>query len=239
MIRSVLSRSIRVILGLAAMQASAFAACGLPQPRLVCQEYFAKPAVVVGRLTRIRIVGRGPNEVKGRYYYFEIVERLKGKTLQRFQVYESNDSGRAAFEWKRGEKYLLFISYAQGDRAWELDGCGNSAPLASASKVLREIGRIRSGRSREMIQGAIASEESLPRSSIKIEGEGGTYTTLTDKRNEFSIRVPIGVYVVTAEHAGWEFAVDEFSYDDAKKVTIQPGSCAQIQFTATQTPPPH
>ncbi len=222
------------LLGLVALQSAAWATCGLPQPRHVCQEYFANPAVVVARLTRVRHVGAmHPGASDGSYYYMETVERLKGRILNRFQIYEENASGRATFEWKRGESYLLFLTYSEQDHGWELDGCGNSAPLSNAKKVRDEIGRIKAGQQREAIEGFIASEETLPeRLTVKIEGAGNTRTVPVENR-EFRLRVEPGTYVITPVAAGWIFKKDDFSYDDPANLKIEPGRCAQVQFVGS------
>jgi hypothetical protein len=105
--------------------------------------------------------------------------------------------------------------------------------MTKANKVIKEIERIRSGKTREFIVGDFASTETLPIVAVKVEGEGKTYTVLTDNKNEFSIRVPPGTYVVTASNPGWQFAKDRVSYDDPAKITIEPGRCAQVQFQAS------
>lgn len=224
---------IRVLLLLLLIESTAMAVCKLPQPRHVCQEYFAESVVVVAKLARVRHVQAiHPGGPDGTYYYMEAVERLRGRILNRFQVYEENSSERATFEWKRGESYLLFISYSKDDKGWELDGCGNSAPMWKAKKVLNEIAHIRAGKAPETIEGSVASEESLPeRVMVKVEGEGNSRTVAVENR-EFKLRVEPGTYVVTPVAAGWTFTKDEFSYDDPEKITIQPGRCAQIQFQA-------
>lgn len=225
---------IRVVLSLLVMPSTAAAVCKLPQPRHVCQEYFSESAVVVAKLMRMRRVESiHPGGPDGAYYYMEVVERLRGRILNRFQIYEENSSGRATFDWKRGEIYLLFISYSDADRGWELDGCGNSAPMANAKKVLDEIARIRAGKTRESIEGYIASEDPLPEVvTVKVEGEGKSRTVPVENR-EFKVRVEPGMYLVTPIAAGWMFNKDEFSYDDPQKITIEPSRCAQIQFQGT------
>jgi hypothetical protein len=221
-------------LGLFVIQPFAGAVCGLPQPRLVCQEYFAQSAVVVAKLVRVRIVEPNPGEVTGTYYYMEVVQRLKGRVLKRFQVYEENSTGRATFHWKRGEKYLLFLSYSKEDRGWELDGCGNSMPLAGAKNVLDEISRINAGKTRETIQGFFASTESLPeRLTVKVTGGGKSRRVMVVNR-EFRLRVQPGMYVVTTGYPGWRLEKDDFSYDDPQKIRIEAGRCAQIQYQASK-----
>jgi hypothetical protein len=227
--------SIRVLLCLLALTPATWA-CGLPQPRLVCQEYFVEQVVVVAKLARVRHVGPiRSGQMDGNYYYFEVIEKLKGKILRRFQVYEENTAERAPFEWKRGEEYLLFISYSNQDRGWELDGCGNSTRFSDARKVLREIGRINSGKSLERIEGFIASDQSLPRVTVKVEGGAKSYTVVSENR-EFKLRLEPGTYVVTPILPGWQFEKDALSYDDPQKIRIEPGQCAQVQFQAKQAP---
>lgn len=231
--RSVL---LRAFLSGLALQATAAATCGLPQPRLVCQEYFASPVVVVAKLVRIRRMEPTPGQLTGTYYYMEAVQRRKGRILNRFQVYEENSSGRAQFEWKRGEDYLLFLTRSGQSRDWEFDGCGNSAPMSKAQKVLDEIGRMKTAQERQMIAGSIASDETLPaRLMVKVEGEGKTRTVAVENR-EFRLRVEPGTYVVTASYPGWQFRKDDFSYDDPQKIAIEPGRCAQVQFQAEKSP---
>ena len=226
----------RVLLCAAALQATTFALCGLPQPRLICQEYFAESVVVVAKLVRVRKVEPlRPGQMDGTYYYMEAVERLKGRILNRFQIYEENVSGRATFDWKRGENYLLFLSYSPQDRGWELDGCGNSSPMRKAQKTLREIGAIKTGKGRETIQGFVASEQTLP-DDVVVKIAGGSSRTISVWNREFKVRVQPGTYVVTPVHPGWEFEKDPFSYDDPQKITIEPGRCAQIQFQGKQSP---
>ena len=219
------------------LQSTALGFCKLPQPRHVCQEYFAESAVVVAKMGRVRHVEAiHPGGPDGTYYYMDVVERLRGHILNRFQVYEANSSGRAPFEWKRGENYLLFISYSNEDRGWELDGCGNSGPMSAVKKVLDEIARMKAGKTREMIEGSIASEDALPEQVIvKVEAEGKSRSVAVENR-EFRMRVEPGAYVVIPVAAGWQFQKDDFSYDDPQKITIQTGRCAQIQFQAKQAP---
>lgn len=228
-------RLTHVLLGVFALQAVGNAVCKLPQPRHVCQEYFAESVVVVAKVARMRHAEAiHPGSPDGTYYYMEAVERVRGRILNRFQIYEENSSGRATFEWKRGESYLLFISYSNDDKGWELDGCGNSAPMSNAKKVLDEIARIKAGKGRESIEGSIASEESLPeRVLVKVEGAGKTHTVAVENR-EFKVRMEPGSFVATPLSTGWRFEKDDFSYDDPRRIRLASGQCAQIQFQATK-----
>jgi len=229
---------IRALLCLLVLQPAAQAACRLPQPRRVCQEYFAEPVVVVARLVRIRHVEPiHPGGVDGAYYSMEAAGYVKGNILRRFQVYEENSIGRATFEWKRGENYLLFIRYSRENRGWELDGCGNSTPMSNAKKVIEEISRIKNGEGTQAIEGEIASVESLPSTvAVRVTGEGKTRTIPIENRH-FRLRLDPGEYVVAPVQSGWQFQADEFSYDDPQKIKLAAGQCAQIQFQASPEKP--
>src|SRR5262249_45044028 len=110
---------------------SAKGMCQVPQPRLVCAEYFASKVVVEATLTRIKTIREesDPEGAIAHEYRLETKQKFRGHIGPVFKVYESNDSGRAGFDWKTGQEYLLFLFYTRSDKAWVLDGCGNSGPL--------------------------------------------------------------------------------------------------------------
>ena len=54
-------------------------------------------------------------------YTMQTERVLRGKINPRFRIYEENSSGRAAFQWKEGETYLLFLSYIKRE-GWERTG---------------------------------------------------------------------------------------------------------------------
>lgn len=229
---------LRTLLCLLVLQSAAEAVCRLPQPRRVCQEYFAEPVVVVAKLVRSRHVAPiHPGGPDGTYYSMESAGRVKGNILRRFQVYEENSSGQATFEWKRGETYLLFIHHSAEDRGWELDGCGNSGPMTNAKKTIDQISWIKNSPTAQLIEGEIASEESLPASVVvKIVGEGKTRTVPVENRR-FSVRLDPGEYVVTPVQTGWQFKSDEFSYNDPQRIKLAAGQCALVQFQASPEKP--
>ena len=128
---------------LQAPSASAF--CLLPQPRLVCAEYFASQFVVEATLLQTEVLHdkNDPEGISARLYTLRVDGVLRGKVVGRIRIYEGNDSGRAPFEWNRGTKYLLFLFYLPGQKSWSLDGCGNSRPLSEAKATFSEIELIR------------------------------------------------------------------------------------------------
>ena len=87
--------------------------CNVPNPRLVCAEYFASKVVVEATLVKVRSVRAkdDPEGVLAYIYTLKSNRLIRGQINEVFQVYEGNDSGRATFDWIAGRKYLLFLFY--------------------------------------------------------------------------------------------------------------------------------
>jgi len=210
--------------------------CRLPQPRLVRAEYFASQLVVEATLVETRALPNAddPLGISAYIYTLRVNRVLRGKTAATLRVYEGNDSGRAPFDWVRGKKYLLFLFYAPQDKSWELDGCGNSGPLSGAQLALAEIASIKTAHGSGSIQGIVSEQAlSVPIPGVRIEatGKAGHFEATTDEKGEFRIDVPVGDYVVNATKAGLSFDKADISYEDPHRIRIEPGGCAQIQFT--------
>jgi hypothetical protein len=152
-----------------------------------------------------------------------------------FRVHEGNDSGRATFGWKIGRGYLLFLFYSDSDKAWELDGCGNSGPVSGAKAALQQIAAIQASHDGGVIHGVISQQAlSVPVANVHVEARGanGRYTATTNSKGEFEIEVPAGRYAVRATETGFSFATADFSYENPNKVQIESGGCAQVQLVS-------
>jgi len=211
--------------------------CNVPQPRLVCAEYFASSVVVEATLVKVRSIRHkeDPEGVEGFKYSLHVNRVIRGQVAPSFLVYEGNDSGRATFDWKTGREYLLFLFYSDSDKAWELDGCGNSGPTSDAKAVLRQIAVIQASHEGGVIHGVISQQAlSVPVSAVRVEARGanGHYSATTNSKGEFEIKVPAGRYVVHAIKAGFLFTTADFSYENPNKIKIGSGGCAQIQLVS-------
>jgi hypothetical protein len=217
----------------------AMAFCFVPQPRLVCAEYFASPVVVEATLVRTRDVGdkEDPEAIVARVYTLNVDNILRGKIAGEFQVNEGNDSGRATFDWTPGTHYLLFLFYLPSEKAWALDGCGNSGLLKNAQTALSEIGAIRSSHDGGMIQGLVSQEEglstALPGVRVEAWGETEHFVTTTDGNGAFHIKVPPGQYHLRAFKSGYSFSKADISYGDPQNIQVEPGGCSQLQLVGT------
>jgi hypothetical protein len=217
----------------------AMAVCNVPQPRLVCAEYFASRVVVEATLLRTRAVHDkdDPEGVAAYVYTLRTDLVLRGDIAAQFQIYEENSSGRAAFVWKAGQQYLLFLFNSAQANLWELDGCGNSGPLGDAKAVLAQINAIQGHHDKGVIHGLVSEGPASPIPGVRVEarGTGRRYTATTNARGEFQMEVPGGRYMLHAIRTGLSFHTADLSYEDPRNVRIEPGGCAQVQFTGEPT----
>jgi hypothetical protein len=223
-----MTKGLSLALLLCVIVSSAGAVCMSPQPRLVCAEYFKEQAVVIARLVRTRYVDP-KNDVDYRLYTMKTERVLHGQIDGNFRIYEENSSGRAGFEWKEGETYLLFLSYIKRDKGWELDGCGNSGPLRKSAKALKEIDKINAAGNGDggIIAGVVWFDPGI---TVIARGAAGIFRAKSNQEGRFSIHVPPGIYSVRALEPKARFVADDFSYELPRRVRIVDGSCAQVCF---------
>lgn len=210
--------------------------CDVPNPRLICAEYFASRVVVEATLVKITpIKDKAEPEFSEAFVYSLRADSvLRGQIDGVFRVYEGNDSGRASFGWKVGEKYLLFLFYLRAERAWGLDGCGNSGPLSGAKAALEQIKTIQTTNHDSGVIHGVAREEgsadAIPPLHIEARGTNGVFRATTNAKGEFEMKVPAGRYIVRVKRAGKKFTPDALSYENPNDLKIEPGGCVQIQL---------
>lgn len=219
------------------MSSLAWCVCQVPQPRMVCAEYFQSKAVVIAKLVGIISV---PQDYPDHFLYkLVVIRQLRGQVSQTFEVYEGNDSGRASFDWKLDHKYLLFLypGNAMEKDDWIIDGCGNSTPLADADAVLRKIQVLSPLQKNGLITGMVGTDirtDGVPGVTIKISSAHHAFIVKTDAEGKFGRIVPVGTYQVTATKDETEIPPEPFSYEDPSHVVIAPSGCAQVQFADEQ-----
>jgi hypothetical protein len=225
--------------------------CQVPQPRLVCNEYFETQLVVEATLLKTVALADIHDNPSGNYpvpdfpdaymYTLRVNRILRGKVAGNIRILEGNDSGRATFDWVPGKSYLLFLFPAAQQDTWALDGCGNSGPLSEAGVALSAIATTKTARV-GVIQGMVRGNEEVPEFAIsgvhvEAKGTGRTFSAVTNENGQFHMDVPAGRYVINVVEPGRFFDSTEFSYDDAKQLDVKPGSCGQIEFSELKPPP--
>lgn len=154
-------------------------------------------------------------------------------------MYESNDSGRATFDWDVGKHYLLFlISSATSDKSWSLDNCGNSGQLKLGSSVSAQIQKTGEADHKygaiSGIVGHAALSDPIPGVLVEASATNRHYSTTTNAQGSIQMNVLSGEYVVHATGGGLTFHTAEIRYSNPREVRIDSGGCVQVQFTASE-----
>lgn len=219
---------------------SVSAFCFVPQPRRVCAEYFASTFVVEATLIQAHTVHDkdDPESIQAHIYTLDVNRSIRGKIDGKVQVYDGNDSGRVTFDWKMGAKYLLFLIHPdEHESLLAVDSCGNSGPLNKAAVALSEIETIKSSKGEGTILGVVSHQAlSFPISGVHVEadGTGGKFVAISNGNGQFEMKVPPGSYSVKATDKTAVFSKADISYEDPRKVQIEAGGCAQIQFAKNE-----
>jgi hypothetical protein len=213
--------SARFAVALACLAApAAWALCPAPAPK-ACAAFFESDQVFVGKVLEVshasaeRIV-----------YTVEVGDVLRGKAGKVERVSSENDSGRWIGE--AGKTYVLFASKGKvGGRCSTLD------EPEQVADTLRQI-RALKGVMDATIEGeAVAGgggpgAASVAGTKVRARSAAGvSYSTVTDARGAFSLRVPAGTYTVKAD----AFVPSAYSRYSGRPFRVAAGQCAQFQFS--------
>ncbi len=211
--------------------------CNVPRPRLVCAEYSNSKMVVVATLIHKEMVREkdDPEGIAAHIYTMKTQRVLKGNPAPTFKIYEENTSGRAGFGWNKGTTYLLFLFSDKAQKAWGLDGCGNSGPLQQSKKALRQIDEMKTkiGGTIYGVISATGLSETLGGISVQAIGQGQRFRAKSNEVGEFQLSVPAGNYSLRATQKGHSFEPDDFTYESPVGLKIENGGCAQVQLVRT------
>lgn len=104
-------------------------------------EVWASPAIIIGKVTRVRYVQADPSDAEGVTSYVYTIRRmqeLKGSVPEHLTFEAGNDSG--SFRMNVGEMNLLFLT--QGKDGVTVDACGNSTTVSKGANVVSEVRRL-------------------------------------------------------------------------------------------------
>jgi len=174
----------------------------------------------------------------GHRYSLTATKVYRGDIPSTFSIWEENSSGRATFPWRIGTSYLLFLSYSKDDRAWTLDGCGNSGPIRHRSAALNKIEEIQQTKDGGKILGTLLFSKGTPEPVTVIARSSKShrdYRAISNRQGTFRIDVLSGRYNLHMRPEGWTFQAYDLTYEDPKDLTIEDGGCAQVELQASKT----
>jgi len=104
-------------------------------------EVGASPAIIIGKVSRVRSIQADPSDPGGITSYVYTVRRLqelKGSVPKYLTLRAENDSG--GYRMNAGETDLLFLTRAKG--GFTVNVCGNSTELPKGASVVSEVRRL-------------------------------------------------------------------------------------------------
>jgi hypothetical protein len=216
------------------LETSASASCAQLGRRLLCAEYFQSDAVVTAKVLKIRHVTVSDDD-DYLLYTMQTERVLRGKMPAIFKIVDSPYTHRALVG-KRGQRYLLFLSYQKNYKAWAVDECGNSGPLEESTETLKGVDQLKLGGTGGTVQGNVWQWDgnvsvSTSGATVLVKGKQRTFKATTNKDGNFEMHVPAGVYSATVTHDGKQrFEPGIWSYEDPRRFRVSNGGCAQVQF---------
>ena len=184
------------------------AACECTERPGPCTAFTRDDVVFVGRVVDM-IRAEEPTILIGLTVRFEIEQPFKGLSVTRrtVDVKTGAESGDCGYDFKPGQRYLVFASQAHGSLYTSI--CTNNQPISDAQDDIELINALRSGRAETRIFGRILLEEKTAASPAEIKPpalagmrvEARNASTVlfntTDADGRYQIKnVPPGRYVI-------------------------------------------
>ena len=210
------------------------AVCRAPSPR-VCAEFFHSDAVFTGTVVSVQEWPKPEASPGGWFYRLKLTKSYRGPSPDLVEIFTGNDTGR--FPLEKGKSYLIFAYKNNG--VLNIDNCGNSGELSKAGEAIQQIeslvSNMKSASDGDIGGRVVVGQKDASAAGITVTAKGGgkTYTGVTDEEGWFHIHVPAGKYVVWPETTQWIVTPYDLSYDNEDHVSIEPGSCAELQFLAS------
>lgn len=201
----------------------------------MCAEFFHSDAVFTGTVVSVQKWPKREASPEGWLYRLQLIKSYRGPSAGPIEIFTGNDT--SAFPLQKGLTYVVFAYKKDG--ILNIDNCGNSAELSKAGEAIQQIenlvGNMKSASGGDIGGRIVVSQINVSASGIAVMAKGGgkTYTAITDQEGRFHIRVPPGKYIVWPETSRWIVTPYELSYDNEDHVSIEPGSCAELQFLAS------
>lgn len=210
--------------------------CPEPNPPRVCTEFFRANAVFVGTVTSIVEKQDADGFTDGWVYSLQVDKDYRGAEHSPIEVFSPNDSGR--FPMQKGRTYVLFP--IRSDETFQIYGCGNSSEVTDAKDTLNQLGQIvkkmrtdSGGDIGGQINSGTGSGHGVGGIRVTARGNGRTYSTVTNSKGKFHIRVPAGSYTIHAKADKWAVNPEDISYESPEHVEIYNAGCADLVFSAS------
>jgi hypothetical protein len=207
-------------------------------PAKLCNVFFGNGILVAhGKVTKAEYVsdlqGDSPSEKEiGWRYKIDLIKIYKGRSKEKIIVESENGSGQVILT--ANKEYIIFV-YPIRHGVYEIwNNCEgiqgiNGEPYTI--KLEKEIYTLQKEKN-SFIEGEVVDGYLYPvpfQGSVRVSGNGRTFDVPINSQGSFKIELPPGTYQVLFPDGLRE---SSYSFYDIpkKKIILEPGECAQIQF---------
>jgi hypothetical protein len=194
----------------------------------VNNEYFKSRFVVVGQVLSEKTELDGDGFLVLTDYRVKVLKTYRGSHQQTLIIRSENDSGR--FPMQKGQKYLLFVRVFESH--FVIDNCGNSGPLSDAEDTIDVIKQISKAGPYGEIEARVLSVNEV--AGIRFVARSGKIILagVTDKDGWLHLRVPPGVYKLTARSPKYLLTSFDLNEDQPGHLVVHKGGSVQLDYNA-------
>jgi hypothetical protein len=194
----------------------------------VHNEFFKSRFVVVGTVMSEKTELDAEGYFAAWDYRVKVEKTFRGSSQQVLKIRSENDSGR--FLMKKGQKYLLFVRVFEGHLA--IDNCGNSGLLSEGEDIIDMIKQISKAGPYGEIEARVSSVNEV--AGIRFIARSGnmTFSGVTDESGWLRMRVPPGVYKLTARSRKFLLFSYDLNEDQPEHLVVHRGGSVQLDYDA-------
>jgi hypothetical protein len=194
----------------------------------VNNEFFKSRFVVLGQVLSEKTEVDSDGFLVLTDYQVKVLKTYRGYYRQILSIRSENDSGR--FPMQKGQKYVLFVRTFEGHLY--IDNCGNSGVFSNAKETIDGIKGISKARSYGEIKGRVSSVNEV--AGIRFLARSGNmiFSGVTDEDGWFRLRVPPGVYKLTARSPKFFLSSYNLNEDQPGHLVVHRGGSVQLDYDA-------
>jgi hypothetical protein len=189
-------------------------------------EFFKSKFVVVGQVLSERTQVDGDGFLVLTDYQVKVLRTYRGSHRQFLQIRSENDTGR--FPMQKGQEYLLFVRTFEGN--FFIDNCGNSGHLSEAEDTIDVIKQIYKAGPYGEIEARVSSMNEVSGIRFIARSRNMTFSGLTDEDGWFRVRVPPGVYKLTARSPKFLLISYDLNEDQPGHLVVHRGGSVQLDY---------
>jgi hypothetical protein len=194
----------------------------------VNNEFFKSRFVVVGQVLSETTKVDSEGFIDSWDYQVKILKTYRGPVRHMLKIRSENDSGR--FLMQKGQKYVLFVRVFEGH--FVIDNCGSSGLLSDAKDTIDAINQISKAGPYGEIEARVSSVNEVAGIQFMAQSASMTFSGVTDEDGWLRLRVPPGMYKLTARSPRFLLISYDLNPDQPNQLVVYRGGSVQLDYNA-------